>query len=33
MIKNFIKNKNIKNAGWLIFGKIIQMGINFLLEY
>ena len=31
MIKNFIKNKNIKNAGWLIFGKIIQMGINFFV--
>lgn len=31
MIKNFMKNKNVKNAGWLIFGKIIQMGINFFV--
>lgn len=31
MIKKFLKNRNIKNAGWLIFGKIIQMGINFFV--
>lgn len=31
MIKNFLRNKNIKNAGWLIFGKVIQMGISFFV--
>lgn len=31
MIKEFLKNKNIKNAGWLIVGKVIQMGINFFI--
>lgn len=31
MIKKFLKNKNIKNAGWLVSGKIIQMCINFFI--
>lgn len=31
MIKKFIKNKTVKNAGWLISGKIAQMLINLLV--
>lgn len=31
MIRKFLGNKNIKNAGWLIIGKIVQMIINFFV--
>ena len=31
MIKNFLKNKVVKNASWLIVGKIIQMVINLVV--
>ena len=31
MIKDIIKNKVFKNAGWLIIGKVIQMIINFIV--
>mgnify|MGYP003325707963 CR=1 FL=1 len=31
MLKNFIRNKILKNAGWLIVGKIIQMLINLVV--
>ena len=31
MIKSFLKNKSVKNAGWLIFGRVVQMIVNFLV--
>lgn len=31
LLQKIIKNKEVKNAGWLIIGKIIQMGINFFV--
>lgn len=31
MIKRFIKNATVKNAGWLIFGKMAQMVISLLV--
>ena len=31
IIKQLINNKAIKNAGWLIFGRILQMIINFFV--
>ena len=31
MISNFLKNKTVKNASWLVFGKIAQMAINFVV--
>lgn len=31
MLQMVFKNKIVKNAGWLISGKIFQMGINFLV--
>lgn len=30
-LKQLIKSKTVKNAGWLIFGRIIQMAINFFV--
>ena len=31
LCRRILNNKNIKNAGWLIAGKIIQMAINFFI--
>ena len=31
LLQKIIKSKEVKNAGWLIIGKIIQMGINFFI--
>ncbi|MBR4880749.1 MAG: oligosaccharide flippase family protein, partial [Clostridia bacterium] len=30
-LKNMIKSKNVKNASWLIFGKIIHMVLSFVI--
>ena len=30
-LKQLIKSKTVKNAGWLICGRIIQMAINFFV--
>ena len=31
LLQKTMKSKEVKNAGWLIIGKIIQMGINFFV--
>lgn len=31
LLQKIVKSKEVKNAGWLIIGKIIQMGINFFV--
>lgn len=31
MIKGLLKSKNFKNAGWIITGKVIQMGLSFIV--
>ncbi len=30
-LKTIIKNRTVKNAGWLISGRVIQAAINFVV--